>query len=162
MNPRKGSDGFTLIELIIIIIILGLLAAVAIPKYLDMRQVSMNASAKGVLANLRTANSLLWCNRIINNHTTTYGFTDLVGNMEMKGGITWAVASSTELNLTVGASAYSFTLSAIATPPTTYPPVETAEGGVTPAAAGAIGAAAGLVVGVAGAVAVRQLTKGTE
>ena len=121
MNPRKGSDGFTLIELIIIIIILGLLAAVAIPKYLDMRQVSMNASAKGVLANLRTANSLLWCNRIINNHTTTYGFTDLVGNMEMKGGITWTPPEETGLTLYVGASPFRFTANTYASPPTTYP-----------------------------------------
>ena len=45
------------------------------------------------------------------------------------------------------------------TPPATYPPVEGAEQGISPAGAGLIGAAAGLAVGVAGAVAVHQLTK---
>jgi hydrogenase small subunit len=45
------------------------------------------------------------------------------------------------------------------TPPTTYPSVEAAPEGFSPAATGAVGAAVGIAVGVAGAVAVRQLTK---
>jgi prepilin-type N-terminal cleavage/methylation domain-containing protein len=34
---RKNEKGFTLIEIIAVLVILGILAAVAIPKYLDMR-----------------------------------------------------------------------------------------------------------------------------
>jgi hydrogenase small subunit len=48
------------------------------------------------------------------------------------------------------------------TPPNTYPAVEAAAEGLSPAAAGAIGAAAGLAVGVAGAVAARHLGKEEE
>ncbi|MBI5267098.1 MAG: prepilin-type N-terminal cleavage/methylation domain-containing protein, partial [candidate division Zixibacteria bacterium] len=36
LSRRTSERGFTIIELVIIIVILGILAAVAIPKYQDM------------------------------------------------------------------------------------------------------------------------------
>ncbi len=49
-----------------------------------------------------------------------------------------------------------------ATPPTSFPPVEEAEGKITPAAAGVIGGLAGLAVGAAGAVAAHRLSKSEQ
>lgn len=47
------SKGFTLIELIMVIVILGILAVVAIPKYYDLTSDAHTAAEKGVVGGVR-------------------------------------------------------------------------------------------------------------
>lgn len=55
---RLGHKGFTLIELIITIVIIGVLAAVAIPKFLDLSNDAEKGVAAGVAAALASGTSV--------------------------------------------------------------------------------------------------------
>jgi MSHA pilin protein MshA len=46
----KNQKGFTLIEIIAVLVILGILAAIAIPKYLDLQNQANNRALAGALA----------------------------------------------------------------------------------------------------------------
>ena len=48
-----NRKGFTLIELIMVIVLLGLLAVVAIPKYYDLQTDAKTAAEKGVVGGVR-------------------------------------------------------------------------------------------------------------
>jgi prepilin-type N-terminal cleavage/methylation domain-containing protein len=51
-SSLRGEKGFTLIELVLIIVVLGIVAAVAVTKYLDLKgkaeKIAMNAQASAV------------------------------------------------------------------------------------------------------------------
>ena len=55
---RMGQKGFTLIELIITIVIIGVLAAVAIPKFQDLTTDAEKGVAAGVAAALASATTV--------------------------------------------------------------------------------------------------------
>src|SRR5687767_666734 len=60
MAKLKKSKGFKLIELMIVVAINGILAAVAIPKFADLVTKSKEASVKGGLGAIRSAVSIYY------------------------------------------------------------------------------------------------------
>lgn len=71
------QKGFTLIELVVVIVILGLLAATALPKFVSLTSNARLASVQGVAGGLRSAAALAKAQFIVNGSTA--------GNITMDG-----------------------------------------------------------------------------
>jgi len=61
--------GFTLIELVMVIVILGILAATALPRFIDLSSKARENAAKGILGSIRAAVAVRYASNAANNVT---------------------------------------------------------------------------------------------
>ena len=75
INKMKDQKGFTLIELMLVIAIIGILAAIAIPQFEFYRKRTYNSVAESDLKSACTAQEAYY----VDNLTYTNAITNLVG-----------------------------------------------------------------------------------
>jgi MSHA pilin protein MshA len=80
MKKFRNEKGFTLIELVVIIVILGILSVIAVPKYLDLKADAEKGTAKGVTAALRGAVAISHAKFLMSG--TDYNATTIANNVE--------------------------------------------------------------------------------
>ena len=86
----KRSAGFTLIELVIVIVILGILAVTAAPKFLNLQSDARQSTLSGMKAAMESASSLVYSKAVLNGIENT------------AAGATVSVAVPTGNNIMVG------------------------------------------------------------
>jgi type IV pilus assembly protein PilA len=98
-----SRNGFTLIELVVVVVIIGLLATIAIPKFTNTKEKAHIAAMKSDLRNLATAEEAFFYDSSkyalsfvqLTNFTPTEGVTITINEATPKGWSATAISLST-------------------------------------------------------------------
>ncbi len=93
-RPRNSEKGFTMIELIIVIVIIGIVSAVAIPQFVDLKENAKIGVAKGVGGALSGTIAAKHADFLLND--TAYNASDVASDTLYSGGIVAADCVGTD------------------------------------------------------------------
>lgn len=69
---KTNNKGFTLIELIMVIVILGILAAVVVPKFFDLTTQAHTKNKAAVIGNIKAGLQLYAANELVTNGSRAF------------------------------------------------------------------------------------------
>jgi MSHA pilin protein MshA len=102
----QAQQGFTLIEIIAVLVILGILAATAAPKFVNLQDEARASAAKGAVSAAQSQLSMTFAQSVLNGtdpgSITGTSLSDICGNIAADGvNATCTSASGNGLNGTV-------------------------------------------------------------
>ncbi len=107
----RDQRGFTLIEIIMVIVLLGIIAAIAIPKYIDLRTEAADATASGIVGAIVSSASIGYADLVTHNTSNTFpDMTTLDGTYLQAQNITLNVdLANDHWTALIGGQNYAFT-----------------------------------------------------
>jgi prepilin-type N-terminal cleavage/methylation domain-containing protein len=109
MLKKRNQKGFTLIEIIAVLVILGILAAVAIPKYFDLQTDAQRKAVSGAVAALQSSATQAYAQQLLNGQASATSWTAPTGTIVL-GDFAGNISGTQQVNVQIsnGPSGYTF------------------------------------------------------